>query len=479
MCLNPSLSINPNAYKLLPICNYVCIHGRNYPCGKLSIDAILQLSGYKSLNYTSDGRIKDTPEAIDAVFRSTFVVSGSLRLPWFQLWPCGRCSICKDSYRRELESRCLLEASDNPYMVFFTLTYDNKHLPPDGLNKSHVSAFLKRFRINLERAYTNKVRLDTFTYTRDKNIFKNSCDTYTLSLLDNYHFRAVYVGEYGVDFAKSRRAHYHGILFFDKPIRYKDLNNVLNIFANTWTNGRLFGFDVIKNPEASARYICKYITKSDINHVPPGKNACFFQGPHKCGLGSLRLHERRDDILNSVDGCISVRFETKIKRIKIPTFLLQKIFPSLSKLCPEYYYKLTACDLIFRELNRRMPSLSPSHVELFKGIQFGEYALKTPFLRKSLKRRITLLATFLPQLDDLDLLETYYNYATKVISSLPCFEDYLSIILSKCEWYDNLNLPDQSITEQLTVKSNIALNNFNYVHKHLQNEDMFVNLCIN
>lgn len=479
MCLNPSLMINPNAVKCLASSSGYQINGRYYSNNTTNLYNILLCTDYYNLSRDNNGKIVATPEEIESIVKSANIKVGNSFVPLFVRLDCGRCLNCRDAYRREYESRCLLEASDNPYMVFFTLTYDNQHLPPDGLNKSHVSAFLKRFRINLERAYTNKVRLDTFTYTRDKNVFKNSCDTYTLSLLDNYHFRAVYVGEYGVDFAKSRRAHYHGILFFDKPIRYKDLNNVLNIFANTWTNGRLFGFEVVKNPEASARYICKYITKSDINHVPPGKNPCFFQGPHKCGLGALNLSERRDDILNSTDGTICVRFGTKIKRIKIPTFLLQKIFPSLSKLCPEYYYKLTACDLIFCELNRRMPFLSPSNVELFKGIQFADYALKTPFLRKSLKKRITLLATFLPLLDDLDLLETYYNYATKVISSLPCFDDYLSIILSKCEWYDNLNLPYQSITEQLTIKSNIALNNLNYVHKHLQDEDSFVNLCIN
>ena len=43
--------------------------------------------------------------------------------------PCGKCVFCRMAKGAILSSRLNLEASFHPYTLFFTLTYDNEHLP--------------------------------------------------------------------------------------------------------------------------------------------------------------------------------------------------------------------------------------------------------------------------------------------------------------------------------------------------------------
>ena len=90
--------------------------------------------------------------------------------------PCGQCIGCRLERSRQWAMRCVHEASMHQDNCFITLTYDPKHIPPDGsLIKSDFQKFMKRLR----KQTGKKIRY--------------------------YH-----CGEYGDN---TSRPHYHAILF--------------------------------------------------------------------------------------------------------------------------------------------------------------------------------------------------------------------------------------------------------------------------
>lgn len=94
------------------------------------------------------------------------------------LLPCGSCLGCRMDNRRDWVIRCQLEQKQHAESCWATLTYSEKYLPPT-LEKSHLSAFLKRVRAKLDHAERPPLRFF-------------GC------------------GEYG---EKNKRPHYHVILF--------------------------------------------------------------------------------------------------------------------------------------------------------------------------------------------------------------------------------------------------------------------------
>lgn len=61
---------------------------------------------------------------------------------------CGHCKACIEKKRSSLKNRMILEqyAHGDIPPIFLTLTYDDAHLPSDGVNVLDVQLFLKRFR---------------------------------------------------------------------------------------------------------------------------------------------------------------------------------------------------------------------------------------------------------------------------------------------------------------------------------------------
>ncbi|QXN75261.1 replication initiator protein [Microvirus mar55] len=460
MCLNPNVFRNPNALRLLPFARCVYINDVKYssPC---EIDVI---SGYASLKRDDKHHICDTPENCDRVVRSTYVIYEGSKVPFYIAVPCGRCSVCNDARRREYEYRALFEAADSGDMVFFTLTYDDEHLPRFGLTPQHVSLFLKNYRVSVSRASIAPLNVNSFyrdaqRYNRNytfKNLLKSPDK---VSLSENYSFRAVYCGEYGSD---GKRAHYHGILFFDRTIKDVDLLVLKRLFVDRWNFGLVFDFQLVKNPAASARYITKYITKLDIQHVPQGLNPNFFRGPHKCGLGALHIDKYKDAILNSDSMCIWLRFPNGARRVKVPSFLLTKIFRPLSSYCVSPNYKIMVAQLVGHELYNRGYTLVSERLSELDYL--GYFKPKIQRLRSCL--RFQYLESFLPILSDDELVEMFCDYVEDLIE-LPDFAEYCELLKFKSDWLNSLIIPDISVTERLQSKVNKGYLNEKYVEYHM------------
>ncbi|WGL31432.1 replication initiator protein [Dipodfec virus UOA04_Rod_1040] len=115
--------------------------------------------------------------------------------------PCGKCAVCKERRKSAWMLRNTLEYLSSDSAYFFTLTYNDDHLPlkvtDDGVilpvvRKRDIQLFLKRLRKSLD-----------------------------------YKIRYFVVSEYG---PKTFRPHYHGIIY---NIHREDLEKI----GNAWSNG--------------------------------------------------------------------------------------------------------------------------------------------------------------------------------------------------------------------------------------------------
>lgn len=240
--------------------------------------------------------------------------------PLFFYAPCNHCVDCSASRYASIASRLQLECASYPLYIrpiFFTLTYDNEHLPSDGsVSRLDFTDFLNKLALNCKR-----VGLSTP--------------------------RVFGVSEYGSDPRYTRRPHYHGIIF-GMDLTSKGSCTLFNkAFHKSWQRCRYERavWELARKPQALSRYVCKYVIKGlTDNSVPEGKKPNFVSMPRKSGgLGfpALRDPELLDKILKSEDGTITVKtlsFDSDLNksifgtcRIRIPRAVIQKIFPSWSR----------------------------------------------------------------------------------------------------------------------------------------------------
>lgn len=190
----------------------------------------------------------------------------------FQTIPCGQCIDCRLEYSRQWAIRCVLESSYFAFNWFFTLTYDDAHLPKGRvlnletgeielndlgqerrvLEPKDLQDFLKRLRISATR---KGLRCD--------DNFED-CKNYSC-------------GEYG---EKHLRPHYHCCIFgLDIPdLEPEFIKDGYRYFSSKWINtvwGKgyvvigQFNFD-------TAAYVARYVMKKQ-----KGKGAVEFKSKVK------------------------------------------------------------------------------------------------------------------------------------------------------------------------------------------------------
>lgn len=307
MCLTPYILPNSVARRYLPMAKAVAlVHPsvKSFP-----------------FEYLEDGRVSSNIDTVRNELSKDYVVTATnARIPLYITVPCGRCAHCAYTRKREFERRLVIEASVSKHMFFFTLTYDDRHLPPEGLHKPHMAQFLKRFRRRLDILFDGDPR---------------------------FRFRCVYNGEYGQDERYTMRPHYHGLLFFAHELTKREILDISRVFRDMhyrfskkfleryrpneksfkiWPYGYRRDFQECNNRMASARYLAKYISKPQL--IPAKYTApMFFETPRRCGLGAFNIDHLVDAIKNSRDGYISLNFDGNCTRIKIPQFVIDKVFP--------------------------------------------------------------------------------------------------------------------------------------------------------
>lgn len=454
MCLNPVLLVNSTALKLWSQADFFDLDGNI--CDNITLSQLKAICGY----YDHTGRRTSDAEKIDYISTHYFLHVNSLRVPCFISAPCRKCSDCLTSRRQEYEARALFEASDNPYLYFVTLTYDDNNLPSCGLYSRDFSDFLKRFRENLAKAYAAKFNVD-IRQARKICIF-----------------RCLYVGEYG---KKTYRPHYHGILFFKNPIPARYDYWLSQVYIKSWGKGKIYDFERCRSAGASARYITKYLTKQETCFVPAGKNPCFIQGPHKIGLGASNLAFHLDDILNSKDNTIYLRIQGQILRVMIPKFIREKVFPSFSR----RYGNVSDCFYMFDKIRSEMlirRDTDPfTHCYDPRKFDFA-YDEKQWLLQGSKCRASKKLLEQLPDIDKSlrsysdDELNELYSDSAQVLLNLPTEEEFFEFIGSKISWQNSLQLPTLSYEDKCKRMEKKRFNNENFVRKRMLNENFDLSL---
>lgn len=181
------------------------------------------------------------------------------------LFPCGKCINCRARSRQEWVFRLRMEYRSSDFGLFVTLTYDDDHLPPDGVSKRDVQLFLKRLRKNF----------------------------------DSRTLRYYICSEYG---DHTYRAHYHALLFF---VGIKRNAELYDIITRSWQNGFV---DFGEIEEGSIVYVTKYCLKG--SDVPPGMNDNFrLLSKMHGGLGVDYIEDQFDYHLQRLDKPTYVHLE--------------------------------------------------------------------------------------------------------------------------------------------------------------------------
>lgn len=221
--------------------------------------------------------------------------------PVYLAVPCGKCALCKEHKAQMWQTRCLAETATSDYPpLFITLTYDNDHLPSEGVNKRDVQLFLKRLR--------KRIAFDGY---------------------DN-HLRYILVSEYGKN---THRAHYHLLLWNMPYISSDDPScsswlKLKQYIEECWQNGFIA---MEKCKDASGKYCMKYLRKEC--YIPEGKNDTFLLASRRRGIG-FAFADELTEFMRSNPGQTSIsignKFDGSVTNCAIPDYFKRLWFPSLS-----------------------------------------------------------------------------------------------------------------------------------------------------
>ena len=258
-----------------------------------------------------------------------------LRL-YSQPFPCGQCLPCRINRRRVWTHRLILERTLWTDACFVTLTYDDEHLPPHGVDKDEVQRFLKRLRKAIAPL---KIR---------------------------YYLCAEY-GEH------TLRPHYHAI-FFNLSESYAQL------IANCWSYG---GVCVGSATPDSMQYVAGYITKKLVKSALAkyGFAPEFSLMSRKPGLGSGVV----DSIIEVLRGYVP----DQATSVDLPPGLLHS-----RRLLPFGRYLRSKIELAFGVDIVSSPQILQQYCDFLSsktGIDFTDYLVRSDDGRaESIKARYTI-----------------------------------------------------------------------------------------
>lgn len=323
-------------------------------------------------------------------------------IPMYYEVPCGKCILCRDKKAREWSTRAMCEAQySQGYPLFVTLTYDNVHLPKDGVQKKHAQNFMKRLRINLNRYMGRDINLRFFL-----------------------------CAEYG---SKSKRPHYHALIYNFPQL--DTLKRTLSIIEKSWSfvipRGKVgdvggivfkdehsnryrqqYGFVHLRQAQGGhVKYCMKYMRKDA--PIPHGSNDVFYLSSRRRGLGYQWLHDHYDEFLQHpqlgdvvfTDIWSCAKFEAAM-----PTYFKNILYPTISRIIPKK---------IRDDFGLFVHYLTVRHS-----------ILQTDFITKNEKdilQKYAPLANFIPQVLD----ETYVRTLRNELKT-----DFTSYIPYKLPFYD-------------------------------------------
>lgn len=324
-CEHPTIIVNPKLKLLVSQYRNITIKGVTHYFNKYSLMpyanpwCLIPPFKRKRVSKLVDGKIVVTHEKVPLITSDdlsncyiTDTSTGEI-FPVYILVPCGKCDLCKQSRINSFVERCKMESQCyDSYPWFVTLTYDDAHLPLDGVRVRDVQLFLKRLRINLQRSNFN------------------------------FRFRYVCSGEYGKN---THRPHYHLLLFGINTKSSVECLAVSDIIKSSWNNG--FIQHRLANPadDKSFFYTAKYLKKD--NFVPTYVaddgtvlpcNPCFMLSSR--GNGGIGSHFIKNNLSKYMRRTLNVttsylnKWSGKVEKVFFSSYLLNIVFPTTSRSIP-------------------------------------------------------------------------------------------------------------------------------------------------
>lgn len=291
-CENPTIILHPYAKELIPTYGRILWYGVEKQFSSSERYSMRIDFDYKRFSAKRNGI---TLEMLDNF--GIITPDGEI-LPLYIAVPCNKCVLCREKKRNEWACRAICENQSSSNVPFFlTLTYAPENLPSDGVCKKDCQDFMKRLRINLERAgYDNKIR-------------------YFL------------VSEYGKN---THRAHYHAIIWnFPKM---KNITACLHFIEKAWD----LGFCYVRTcDDGAVYYTMKYMRKQCV--VPKGQNDVFFLSSRRGGgIGSQYcdtvlkpLFLENPELLTFK---VTDKFSGKVSEFSLPAYFVGRLFPTRGRL---------------------------------------------------------------------------------------------------------------------------------------------------
>lgn len=326
----------------------------------------------------------------------------------FMMAPCGKCLLCKSKKQNDFVFRAAMESATYdvpPY--FFTLTYENRHLPPHGeLRYKDVQDFFKRLRRKWDRQGLK------------------------------HDIRYIVAGEYG---RRRGRCHYH-IILFNNPYKASEASPLLHkrlrddIFS-TWARCERQSFDFDQCRGGAAAYATKYMAKVDIPLHGHWTKPFVHSSNGKGGIGS-RLIDTKKSYCRANPSVREIEFidnNGKIQKVGFGSYVANRVWPSPTRLVPPKVRSLYKqfCDILtimvrmdvytfeeaydIAEEVRPYVSVVPNRMNAFecrKPLQYCKTADR--YYRWRYSNLLQYLAKELHEHDgkdvDGDYIKAYYNY---------------------------------------------------------------------
>lgn len=277
--------------------------------------------------------------------------------------PCGKCSICLSNKQYSWVHRLQQERNCWKYAVFFTLTYDEQHLPTatitnnlfiddidsfkrprvlfdvtetsptprdvDYINRNcnrlgylckvDVQRFMKRYRTNLRREYM-RINYKSIDYENQSDNIKRSIHKAT-------QVRYYIVGEYG---SSTYRPHYHGLFFFSSEFQ---ASHVEDIIRKSWPHGHC---DTSFDAGNSIKYIAAYL--NSFAHLPSvylhKKIRPFALYSRRPAIGTLSYNEQEIQKLfdsAATDMLIYDSSQSSFRNVPLLRSFVDKLYPKIGR----------------------------------------------------------------------------------------------------------------------------------------------------
>lgn len=201
--------------------------------------------------------------------------------------PCRHCVNCLNSKADFLSLRIQDECKFHRYSLFFTLTYDNEHLPLLLFKKIIDSNYYFESNRIGSGGVVDSLLVPYFDFPRPQG-FSDDCFAYSckrdiqlffkrlrksLSKITHEKIRYFVVSEYG---PSTFRPHYHGILWFDERPTFEFLTqnsreefgcSASNPIFAAWKNCSPRRVEVSQVSGSAAQYVANYCTS--FSNLPP------------------------------------------------------------------------------------------------------------------------------------------------------------------------------------------------------------------